>query len=169
VLPVGGAPSRHTGTGGATAGVHAQCLRDPGAGEASLVVPRAAGRQSLVVPREAARRSQVVPQSKQLGSQTRRCRAGQAAGQVAFSLPGPWCIAHSTEATRVAPPNTGWNQYGCHWYLEQKKNDEVAVRIRLRSSHYPGKTATAEGTGSSCSALTARPQRQRELVPVALP
>ena len=80
VPPVGGAPSRHTGTGGATAGVHAQCLRDPGAGDTSLVVPRAAARQSLVVPREAARRSQVVPQSKQLGSQTRRCRAEQAAG-----------------------------------------------------------------------------------------
>jgi len=83
VPPVGGAPSRHTGTGGATAGVHAQCLRDSGAGDTSLVVPRAAARQSLVVPREAARRSQVVPQSKQLGSQTRRCRAEQAAGQVA--------------------------------------------------------------------------------------
>jgi hypothetical protein len=40
-----------------------------------------------------------------------------------------------------------------HWYLEQKKNDEVAVRSRLRSSHYPGEAA----------------QRQRELVPVALP
>ena len=81
--PVGGAPSRHTGTGGATAGVHAQCLRDSGAGDMSLVVSRAAARRSLVVPREAARRSQVVPQSKQLGSQTRRCRAEQAAGQVA--------------------------------------------------------------------------------------
>jgi hypothetical protein len=28
VPPVGGAPSRHTGTGGAADGVHAQCLRD---------------------------------------------------------------------------------------------------------------------------------------------
>jgi hypothetical protein len=42
-----------------------------------------------------------------------------------------------------------------HWYLEQKKNDEVAVRSRLRSSHYPGEAAAAEGTGSSCSALMA--------------
>jgi hypothetical protein len=41
-----------------------------------------------------------------------------------------------------------------HWYFEQKKNDEVAVRSRLRSSHYPGETAAAEA---------------RELVPVALP
>ena len=70
VPPVGGAPSRHTGTGGATDGVHAQCLRDSGAGDRSRVVPRAA-----------ARRSRVVPRSKQLGSQTRRCRAEQAAGQ----------------------------------------------------------------------------------------
>jgi hypothetical protein len=31
--PVGGAPSRHTGTGGAADGVHDQCLRDSGAGE----------------------------------------------------------------------------------------------------------------------------------------
>jgi hypothetical protein len=38
--------------------VHAQCLRDSGAGDRSPVVPRAA-----------ARRSQVVPRSKQLGSQ----------------------------------------------------------------------------------------------------
>ena len=68
--PVGGAPSRHTGTGGAADGVHAQCLRDSGAGDRSRVVPRAA-----------ARRSRVVPRSKQLGSQTRRCRAEQAAGQ----------------------------------------------------------------------------------------
>jgi hypothetical protein len=72
VPPVGGAPSRHTGTGGAAAGVHAQCLRDSGAGDRSLVVSRAA-----------ARRSQVVPRSKQLDSHTRRCRAEQAAGQVA--------------------------------------------------------------------------------------
>jgi hypothetical protein len=57
VPPVGGAPSRHTGTGGATAGVHAQCLRDLGDGDKSLVVPlRAAARPSLVVPRAAARR-----------------------------------------------------------------------------------------------------------------
>jgi len=35
------------------------------------------------VPRAAARRSRVVPRSKQLGSQTRRYRAEQAAGQVA--------------------------------------------------------------------------------------
>jgi hypothetical protein len=69
VPPVGGAPSRHTGTGGATDEVHAQCLRDSGAGDKSRVVPRAA-----------ARRSRVVPRSKQLGSQTRRCRAEQAAG-----------------------------------------------------------------------------------------
>jgi hypothetical protein len=75
VPPVGGAPSRHTGTGGAAAGVHAQCLRDSGAGDTSLVVPRAAARRSLVVPRAAARRSLVVPQSKQLGSQARRRRA----------------------------------------------------------------------------------------------
>jgi hypothetical protein len=53
-------------------GYTAQCLRDSGAGYTSLVVPRAA-----------ARRSQVVPHSKQLGSQTRRCRAERAAGQVA--------------------------------------------------------------------------------------
>jgi hypothetical protein len=66
------APSRHTGTGGATDGAHAQCLRDSDAGDRSPVVPRAA-----------ARRSQVVPRSKQLGSPTRRCRAEQAAGQVA--------------------------------------------------------------------------------------
>ena len=33
------------------------------------------------MPRAAARRSRVVPRSKQLGSQTRRCRAEQAAGQ----------------------------------------------------------------------------------------
>jgi hypothetical protein len=72
VPPVGGAPSRHTGTGGATAGVHAQCLRDSGAGDGSPVVSRAAARQS-----------QVVPRSKQLDSQTRRCRAEQAVGQVA--------------------------------------------------------------------------------------
>ena len=64
-------------------GYTAQCLRDSGAGDKSLVVPRAAARHSLVVPREAARRSQVVPQSKQLGSQTRQCREDQAAGQVA--------------------------------------------------------------------------------------
>jgi hypothetical protein len=96
VPPVGGAPSRHTGTGCNGWGTRpvAQCLRDSGAGDRSpvvpraaarrsLVVPRAAARRSLVVPREAARQSQVVPQSKQLGSQTRRCRAGQAAGQVA--------------------------------------------------------------------------------------
>jgi hypothetical protein len=31
VPPVGGASSRHTGTGGAADGVHAQCLRDSGA------------------------------------------------------------------------------------------------------------------------------------------
>jgi hypothetical protein len=72
VPPVGGAPSRHTGTGGAADGVHAQCLRDSGAGDRSRVVPRAAPR-----------RSRVVPRSKQLGSQTRRCRAEQAARQAA--------------------------------------------------------------------------------------
>jgi hypothetical protein len=72
VPPVGGAPSRHTGTGGATDGVHAQCLRDPGAGDRSRVAPRAA-----------ARRSRVVPRSKQLGSQTRRRRAEQVARQAA--------------------------------------------------------------------------------------
>jgi hypothetical protein len=33
VPPVGGAPSRHTSTGGAADGVHAQCLRGSGAGE----------------------------------------------------------------------------------------------------------------------------------------
>jgi hypothetical protein len=38
VPPVGGAPSRHTGTGGAADGVHEQRLRDSGAG--SRVVPR---------------------------------------------------------------------------------------------------------------------------------
>jgi hypothetical protein len=74
VPPVGGAPS--TGTPApevqSTDGVHAQCLSDSGAGDRSLVVPRAA-----------ARRSQVVLRSKQLGSQTRRCRAEQATGQVA--------------------------------------------------------------------------------------
>jgi hypothetical protein len=72
VPPVAGAPSRHTGTGGAADGVHAQCLRDSGAGDRSRVVPRAA-----------ARRSRVVPRSKQLGSQARRCRAERAAGQAA--------------------------------------------------------------------------------------
>jgi hypothetical protein len=40
VPPVGGAPSRHTGTGGAADGVHGQCLRDSGAGDRSRVVPR---------------------------------------------------------------------------------------------------------------------------------
>jgi hypothetical protein len=38
VPPVGDAPSRHTGTGGAADGVHEQRLRDSGAG--SRVVPR---------------------------------------------------------------------------------------------------------------------------------
>jgi hypothetical protein len=36
VPPVGGAPSRHTGTGGAADGVHAQCLRDSGAGDTGV-------------------------------------------------------------------------------------------------------------------------------------
>jgi hypothetical protein len=40
VPPVGGAPSRHTGTGGAADGVHDQYLRDSGAGDRSRVVPR---------------------------------------------------------------------------------------------------------------------------------
>jgi hypothetical protein len=48
VPPVGGAPSRHTGTGGAAAGVHAQCLRDPGAGDKSLMVPRAGGQAAVM-------------------------------------------------------------------------------------------------------------------------
>jgi hypothetical protein len=46
VPPVGGAPSRHTGTGGAADGVHAKCLRDPG---------RCWGQESM------------VPRSEQLG------------------------------------------------------------------------------------------------------
>jgi hypothetical protein len=40
VPPVGGAPSRHTGTGGAADGVHGQYLSDSGAGDRSRVVPR---------------------------------------------------------------------------------------------------------------------------------
>jgi hypothetical protein len=60
-------PSRHTGTGGAADGVHAQCLGDPGAGDRSPVVPRAAARRSQMVP----------PRSKQLGSQTRRCQGSR--------------------------------------------------------------------------------------------
>jgi hypothetical protein len=74
VPPVGGAPSRHTGTGGATAGVHAQCLRDPGAGDTSLVAgsaPSGSQAKSSGAPKQAARQSQ-----------TRRCRAEQAAGKV---------------------------------------------------------------------------------------
>jgi hypothetical protein len=75
VPPVGGAPSRHRHRrcNVQRLGYTAQCQSDSGAGHTSLVV----------VPRSAARRSQVVPHSKQLGSQTRRCRAEQATGQVA--------------------------------------------------------------------------------------
>jgi hypothetical protein len=55
VPPVGGAPSRHTGTGGAADGVHDQCLRDSGAGE-----------------------SRMVPRRKQLGKQPdEACRAAE--------------------------------------------------------------------------------------------
>jgi hypothetical protein len=45
VPPVGGAPSRHIGTGGAADGVHDQCLRDSGAGESSGA-PTQAARQA---------------------------------------------------------------------------------------------------------------------------
>jgi hypothetical protein len=52
VPPVGGAPSRHTGTGGATAGVHAQCLRDPGAGgQESSGAPSGSQAKSSGAPR----------------------------------------------------------------------------------------------------------------------
>jgi hypothetical protein len=51
--------TRHTGTGGAADGVHAQCLRDSGL--------RCWGQESSGAPKQAARRSRVVPRSKQLG------------------------------------------------------------------------------------------------------
>jgi hypothetical protein len=59
---VGGAPSRHTGTGGAADGVHDQCLRDSGAGESSGAPTQAA--------RQAARRGDV--------EQPRRCAGRRA-------------------------------------------------------------------------------------------
>jgi hypothetical protein len=80
VPPVGGAPSRHTGTGGATTGVHAQCLRDSGAGDTSLVVPRAAARRSQVVPQSkqlAARRGDVERSKRLASSQARRCQGSR--------------------------------------------------------------------------------------------
>jgi hypothetical protein len=49
VPPVGGAPSRHTGTGGAADGVHAQCLRDSGAGDTGV--------ESSGAPKQAARQA----------------------------------------------------------------------------------------------------------------
>jgi hypothetical protein len=67
VPPVGGAPGRHTGIGGAADGVHDQCLMDSGAGESSGAPSQAA--------RQAARRGDV--------DQPRRCagrRAGRQAG-----------------------------------------------------------------------------------------
>jgi hypothetical protein len=80
VPPVVGAPSRHTGTGGATDGVHTQCLRDPGAGDRSRVVPRAAARrsESSGAPKQAARQPDEAMSSRASGwasSQLRRCRA----------------------------------------------------------------------------------------------
>jgi hypothetical protein len=63
VPPAGGAPSRHTGTGGAADGVHGQYLRDSGAGDRSRVAPR-----SKQLGKQAARRGD-VEQSKQLGKQ----------------------------------------------------------------------------------------------------
>jgi hypothetical protein len=65
VPPVGGAPSRHTGTGGAADGVHEHSLRDPGGG--SRVVPRR--KQLGKQPDEAMRDAE----------QPRRC-AGRRAG-----------------------------------------------------------------------------------------
>jgi hypothetical protein len=60
---VGGAPSRHTGTGGAADGVHGQYLRDSGAGDRSRVAPR-----TTAAARQGAGRGD-VEQSKQLGKQ----------------------------------------------------------------------------------------------------
>jgi hypothetical protein len=69
--PVGGAPSRHTGTGGAADGVHAQCLRDSA---------RCWGQESSGAPKQAARRSRVVPRSKQLGRQPDEEMSSRASG-----------------------------------------------------------------------------------------
>jgi hypothetical protein len=95
VPPVGGAPSRHTGTGGAADGVHDQYrLRDSGAGD----------------------RSRVVPRSKQLGKQPdeARCRADQAARQAARRgdveqprrCAGRQAGAHTQEGRRQPPNKT---------------------------------------------------------------
>ena len=102
---------------------------------ASLVVPRAAARRSPVVPRAAARRSQVVPQSKQLGSQARRRRAEQAAGQT----PDRRCRAHE----EVRGPASGRAQEG------RRRAPERGQRIStpLEESAY----GLSRGVGSSTS------------------
>jgi hypothetical protein len=69
VPPVGGAPSRHTGTGGAADGVHDHYLRDSGAGDRSPT-----GR-SRVAPRTTARQAAIRGDVEQ----PRRC-AGRQAG-----------------------------------------------------------------------------------------
>jgi hypothetical protein len=105
VPPVGGAPSRHTGTGGATAGVHAQCLRDPGAGDKSLVasgapsgsqakssgVPRGSQAKSSGAPKQAARQPDEAMSSRASGrasSQTRRCQDSRGDARAGKRAPG---------------------------------------------------------------------------------
>jgi hypothetical protein len=73
VPPVGGAPSRHTGTGGAADGVHAQCLRDSGAGDRSRVVPRS---KQL----GGAEWCPAMSRSKQLGRQPDEAMSSRASG-----------------------------------------------------------------------------------------
>ena len=65
------------------------------------------------MPRAAARRSQVVPQSKQLGSQTRRCRAGKRLGK----YPG--------EAMPRQPRRCAGRQAGAHRRGEDEPRSEV--------------------------------------------
>jgi hypothetical protein len=70
VPPVGGAPSRHTSTGGAADGVHAQCLRDSGAGDRSRVVPRPERQlaaESSGAPKQAARQPDEAMSSRASG------------------------------------------------------------------------------------------------------
>jgi hypothetical protein len=72
VPPVGGAPSRHTGTGGAADGVRGTCPVPEG--------PRCWGQEPSGAPKQAARRSRVAPRSKQLGRQPDEAMSSRASG-----------------------------------------------------------------------------------------
>jgi hypothetical protein len=92
--PVGGSPSRHTGTGGASEGVHDQCLRPAGLrcwGQEPSGAPKQAARQ-------AARRGH-VEQSKQLGKQPDEAMSNSRGDTRAAKR-------RAQEGRRQQPPNT---------------------------------------------------------------